>query len=72
MQTLILKENDEDEIALSFDDYICQHLSVILRVLDQTTERSDPIRRITLASGIQVFFERVMINYERIYFSGTY
>jgi hypothetical protein len=36
-----------------------QHLHVLLRVHEQTALRHDPIRRITLETGIQVFFDQV-------------
>ncbi|CAF0875475.1 unnamed protein product [Rotaria sordida] len=54
--------NDDDELTLSIDDAISQHLSVLVRVHEQTSSRHDPIRRITLQSGIQVFFDQIAEN----------
>lgn len=51
--------NTEDELTLSVDDAISQHLSVLIRVYEQTSSRHDPIRRIILHSGVQVFFDQV-------------
>ncbi|CAF4307093.1 unnamed protein product [Rotaria socialis] len=54
--------NNDDEFTLSIDDAISQHLSVLIRVLEQTSSRYDPIRRITLQSGVQVFFDQIADN----------
>ncbi|CAF1515172.1 unnamed protein product [Rotaria magnacalcarata] len=54
--------NNDDELTLSIDDAISQHLSVLIRVLEQTSARYDPIRRITLQSGVQVFFDQIADN----------
>lgn len=58
----IIKKVDntnDNELTLSVDDAISQHLNVLIRVHEQTISRHDPIRRITLESGIQVFFDQV-------------
>ncbi|CAF0903236.1 unnamed protein product [Rotaria sp. Silwood1] len=54
--------NNDDELTLSIDDAISQHFSVLIRVHEQTSSRHDPIRRITLQSGIQVFFDQIAEN----------
>ncbi len=48
-----------DEIGLSIDDKILLHFSPLLAVSSQTYSRNAPIRRITLESNIQVFFDQV-------------
>ena len=58
----ILQENEDSEPALIIDDAISQHLSTLIRVYEQTASRSDPIRRITLASGVQVYFDQVITD----------
>ncbi|CAF1509929.1 unnamed protein product [Adineta steineri] len=62
-------DNNDNELTLSVDDAISQHLSVLVRVHEQTVSRHDPIRRITLNSGMQVFFDQVKKIFSRIFFS---
>ena len=54
-----IDDNNDSGLALSVDDAISQHLSVLMRVHEQTVSRHDPIRRITLESGVQVYFDQV-------------
>ncbi|CAF2437404.1 unnamed protein product [Rotaria sp. Silwood2] len=53
-----VNNNNDDELTLSIDDAMSQHLSVLIRVHEQTSSRHDPIRQIKLQSGIQVFFDQ--------------
>ncbi|UJR26815.1 hypothetical protein I4U23_008128 [Adineta vaga] len=54
--------DDNDEQPLSVDDALSVHLSVLVRAHEQTASRQDPLRRITLDSGIQVFFDQIVEN----------
>ncbi|CAF2858123.1 unnamed protein product [Rotaria sp. Silwood2] len=57
-----VNNNNDDELTLSIDDAMSQHLSVLIRVHEQTSSRHDPIRQIKLQSGIQVFFDQIAEN----------
>ena len=51
--------SDDGELRLCLDDAISQHLSVLINVHEATSSRHDPIRRMTLQSGVQIFFDQV-------------
>ncbi|CAF1166317.1 unnamed protein product [Adineta ricciae] len=54
--------DDNEEQPLSVDDALSVHLAILIRVHEQTSSRQDPLRRITLNSGIQVFFDQIAEN----------
>lgn len=53
------QETDDGEPRLCLDDAISQHLSVLINVHGATSSRHDPLRRMTLQSGVQIFFDQV-------------
>jgi hypothetical protein len=58
----LFKQKENREIALSVDDAITQHFSTLLNFFAQTLYRNSPVRRISLESNMQVFFDQVYSN----------
>lgn len=52
-----LKVNQDP--CFSVDDAIIQHFAVLTSVHTQTKYRNNPVRRVTLNSNIELFFEQV-------------
>ena len=53
------KGNDDAELRLCLDDAISQHLAVLINVHEATSSRHNPVRRMTLQSSVQIFFDQV-------------
>jgi len=58
---IIVKLKETDEVTFSIDDTIVQHMGPLLQVFVQTCSRNSPLKRITLESNIQVFFDQVFL-----------
>jgi len=56
---IVIKLKENEEVAFSIDDTIVQHFSTLLHFYTQTCSRNTPIKRITLESNMQVFFDQV-------------
>jgi hypothetical protein len=54
-----MNSNNDVEPQLSVDDALSQHLFALLQMCENTIKRHDPIRRIKLDTGIQLFFDQV-------------
>ena len=52
-------DEENGELSLSIDDAIVQHFSILINLYAQTSERHSAIRRISLESGIEIFFDQV-------------
>jgi len=57
------KNDNDNELQSTFDDAIWQHLRTLVRIFEQTTARHDPIRRVKLNTGIQLFFDQIGDKY---------
>jgi hypothetical protein len=51
--------NENTETALSVDDAISQHLAILINFYANTLYRKSSIKRISLESGVQIFFDQV-------------
>ena len=58
----LFSSKETDDVLFTIDDAITLYLSTLLHLYDQTRSRNNPIKRITLESNIQVFFDQVNSN----------
>lgn len=52
-------EIDPNAVEADFDDLVDQHFGIITCSFEQSLYKSDPLRRIRLENGSQIFFDQV-------------